>query len=1021
MKKSIRNAKFKLSKLSLVLFSAACISQVQAADNITPKQFLLQQVLSGEINYRDDLVEQALYRLDLIAPNDPDVIAARLRLALRKGNRILAEQLLEKLKQLAPDSEIYKQAQTTVSLSQPGTEQKLQQARLLAVAGKLLEAKKIYDELFQGDPPTPAHAVEYWSTVARIPVYEDEGVKHLQDLYLYLQKNNLIQSNKERNVSWVNSLQSTLSQLLNAEGDKAFKAGNLALAQKKYQLAVEYDSTNDFAVIGLGNVAYARKDYVTAEQEYKKADRLYPSGSIAVYGLIGIYRQQSPQKALNYLDSLPLNRQFKFKDIRRELQSDILQQQAERFVARKQWFEALQKYREASQLTPDSPWLAYHLAQVLHELKQDGKANDLLSSLAVKQHDNPKIIYIYALFLSSIKQDEKAINYLNQIPKKLWDKDIHDLAKRIEKELALKHANMAIDYAEKMRARGNKAGASAYLLKQPKMTIITLKLADWALEDGKANEALAYYREVRAAEPQNADALLGEIEALVAGKQLEEAYRLLQLEQPTEAKLDMNMQRRVANAWIAVGELNNAYTIFQRIKPQARVAPPGMMPSLIFRDAANLEQKLQQFQMARSDYADAMVQSGITSIYPRDNNTYTYLTRNHKDDDWLKRGIRSDAALLYRQQEVRITAEHDNWTLSGTGGTSKLTIRDDIVQADMPLYDGRAYARGDIVYVSAGNFATTNGVYFNNFGTCGINGCTTDIAQRARGFGGSVGWFDDRWAIDIGETPLGFDVVNTVGGVAYSGVFNHVGWTLAASRRPMSNSLLSLAGTRDPNTRIIWGGVVASGPSLSLSYDRGGSYGLWGFMDADQLTGKNVANNYRVRLMEGYYYKVINEDNTRMSVGVNNMLWHYQKDLSGYTLGQGGYYSPQSYVSFALPVDFRQRIANWSYEFGGSISWSTANNQNSWLYPLPYLFPPVTLAQNSIVTGGPNTGWGYTLLALVERRLGPHWTCGGVVNIQRTRDYTPSHMSIYLRYSLDGWMGDLDMPIRPLVPYANFS
>ncbi|CEG58688.1 cellulose synthase complex outer membrane protein BcsC [Legionella fallonii] len=1021
MKKPIRNVKFKLSKLSLVLFSAACISQAQAADSLTPKQFLLQQVLAGEANYRDDLVEQALYRLDLIAPNDPEVIVARLRFALRKGNRILAEQLLDKLKRVAPNSEIYKQAQINVALSQPEAGQKLQQARLLAVAGKLVEAKKLYDDLFHGDPPTLTLAVEYWSIVARIPELENEGVAHLQDLYLYLQKNNLIQNNRLSNVNWINSLQSTLSQLLNIEGDRAFKAGNLALAQQKYQLAVQYDSTNDFAVIGLGNVAYTRKDYVTAEQEYKKAERLYPSGSIAVYGLIGIYRRQSPQKALSYLDSLPLSKQFKFKDIRRDLQSDVLQQQAERFVARKQWFEALQKYRDARQITPDDPWLAYHLAQVLHELKQDEKANDVLLSLVAKQNNNPKVIYVYALFLSSIKQDEKAIAYLNKIPKKLWDKDSLDLAQRIEKELVLKHARMAMDYAQKMRDRGNKEGANAYLLKQPKMPMITLKLADWALEDGKINEALAYYREVRAAEPQNSDALLGEIEALVAGNHIKEAHRLLLVEQPSEASLDFNMQRRVANAWIAVGEANKAYMIFQRIKLQARIAPPGMVSSLVFRDAANLERKLQQPQLARADYAEAMVKSQITSIYPGDNNTYTFLTRNHKSDDWLKRGIRSEAAQLYRQREVRITAEHDNWTLSGTGGTSLLTIRDDIIQADMPLYDGRAYARSDIVYVSAGNFATNGGAFFNNFGTCGINGCFTDIAQRAKGLGGSVGWVNDKWAVDVGETPLGFNVVNTVGGIAYSGSFNHVGWTLAASRRPMSNSLLSLAGARDPNTGIIWGGVVASGPSLSLSYDRGGSFGLWGFMDADQLTGKNVANNYRVRLMEGYYYKLINEDNARMSIGINNMLWHYQKDLSGYTLGQGGYYSPQSYLSFALPVDFRQRIANWSYEFGGSISWSTANNQNSLLYPLPYLFPPVTLAQNSIVTGGPNTGWGYTLLALVERRLGPHWTCGGVVNIQRTRDFTPSHISVYLRYSLDGWMGDLDMPLRPLVPYTNFS
>src|SRR5580704_1261810 len=102
---------------------------------MTSKQFLLQQVLSSEVNYRDDLLEQALYRLELIAPHDPEVIAARLRLALRKGNRVLAAQLLEQLKQLVPNSEIYKQAQINAALFQPQADQKLQQARLLSVAG----------------------------------------------------------------------------------------------------------------------------------------------------------------------------------------------------------------------------------------------------------------------------------------------------------------------------------------------------------------------------------------------------------------------------------------------------------------------------------------------------------------------------------------------------------------------------------------------------------------------------------------------------------------------------------------------------------------------------------------------------------------------------------------------------------------------------------------------------------------------------------------------------------------------
>ena len=41
---------------------------------------------SGESTQREDLVRQSLYRLELIDPNNPDVIAARFRYLLRQGD-----------------------------------------------------------------------------------------------------------------------------------------------------------------------------------------------------------------------------------------------------------------------------------------------------------------------------------------------------------------------------------------------------------------------------------------------------------------------------------------------------------------------------------------------------------------------------------------------------------------------------------------------------------------------------------------------------------------------------------------------------------------------------------------------------------------------------------------------------------------------------------------------------------------------------------------------------------------------
>lgn len=70
-----------------------------------------------------------------------------------------------------------------------------------------------------------------------------------------------------------------------------------------------------------------------------------------------------------------------------------------------------------------------------------------------------------------------------------------------------------------------------------------------------------------------------------------------------------------------------------------------------------------------------------------------------------------------------------------------------------------------------------------------------------------------------------------------------------------------------------------------MSYDKGEANGIWSSLSADSLTGKNVEDNWRVRWMTGYYYKLINQNNERLTVGVSNMLWHYDKDLSGYSLG----------------------------------------------------------------------------------------------------------------------------------------
>jgi cellulose synthase operon protein C len=1088
---------FPLNRLALTLGLALLAAPAISAPVVSPEQWLLEQVRVGEASHQDDLVRQSLFRLELMDPQNPKVLSARLRLLLREGDQGKAQQQLEKIKQVAPGSDDYRQAELSLKIASPEMQQKLQQTRLLATAGRLDEARAQYDELFGGQPPTLDLAVEYWQLVARLPgqkaraqaqlqalnnqypgdvqlrlqlaqmAFEqgddaravglikqvaatNEGRSPAADLWLARIKDQpvgnasvdalqqfiatfdtgpqviaaqqelrrqeglladpryqarirgLAQIDKGGSTGAIASLKQALqatpndAEVLGAmglaysragnrqqaltmfqrakaaetdgynagkwnsliqtnsywlkieQGDKALKAGQFDQAEAAYQQAQRLDPRDPWAPVGLGDVAVARKNDPQAEQAYRRALTLERDNSSAQRGLANIYQRQSPQKALDYINSLPAASRAKLSDKQRGLQTDQLTAQAEKYVAERNWNQAANRYAEVLKLNPDDVWTTYHYAGALREGGDPAKADAVFAQFAVKHPSDAQQVYAYSLYLSGSDRNDAALRHLHTLPEARWDNNMREMAQRIRLDKTL----TAIDAS---LAAGNTAQAKQ------------------------------------------------------------------ELQQASLQGLSLNQQRRVAMAWLDVGETSRAASLLQPLKAAAASQPAGQDKALIYRNAANVEQQIGQPQLARQDYEQAMVASGITNKVPQDNDSYTRLTRNNSGDDWLKRGIRSDAHDLYRQQDVNFTVDTDSWTSSGTPGKSDLTANTTMFQADMPLYQGRGFLRADWVRMDAGTFDNENGNYEASFGTCSDQNCRSYRSQTANGLSLGAGWENDKWKGELGTTPLGFPVVNWVGGLAYSGDWGQTGWTTTVSRRPVSSSLLSFAGAKDPGTGTTWGGVIATGGSLGLSYDQGLANGVWADLSAHQLTGKNVEDNTRERLMGGYYYKVINEDNRRATVGLSSMVWHYQKDLSGYTLGQGGYYSPQQYFSVSVPVNYRQRTENWSWQLGGSVSWSRSSTSDQKRYPIQNLIPDSLPDKSAIETGSSGSGFGYTVQALVERRVSAHWTVGGGIDIQQAKDYTPSHFLLYARYSMSGWQGDLDMPPQPLVPYADFK
>ena len=125
--------KFTVNLLTLSL-GLALMPMAEAANSPQQKQ-LLEQVRLGESTQREDLVRQSLYRLELIDPNNPDVIAARFRYLLRQGDNAGAQKELDRLKGIAPGSSAYQSSRNTMLLSTPDGRQQLQQARRCVAAG----------------------------------------------------------------------------------------------------------------------------------------------------------------------------------------------------------------------------------------------------------------------------------------------------------------------------------------------------------------------------------------------------------------------------------------------------------------------------------------------------------------------------------------------------------------------------------------------------------------------------------------------------------------------------------------------------------------------------------------------------------------------------------------------------------------------------------------------------------------------------------------------------------------------
>lgn len=331
-------------------------------------------------------------------------------------------------------------------------------------------------------------------------------------------------------------------------------------------------------------------------------------------------------------------------------------------------------------------------------------------------------------------------------------------------------------------------------------------------------------------------------------------------------------------------------------------------------------------------------------------------------------------------------------------------------------YEQRWWLQADAVSVDAGKLSADFDTA-SSLGTLRAAGPTAARSftnEEQNGLAIGLGFVTDTFAADIGSTPLGFELPQVVGGFEWRPNVPDVAVSLGFSRRAVTSSVLSYAGMRDPVSGTRWGGVVQTGPYVDAGIYRE-RFSIAGALRFTEITGERVLDNQFFGARVGGDWKFYSQPHLRASLGLAINYWQYDHNLQNYTFGSGGYYSPQSYVSVALPLEVWGETHDWSYRLRVSVSHTNSEHDTIAAFPND---PALQAAAGSPVFGeDSSSSVSLSAYAAIERQLSPTWIAGAKIDIDRSDYYEPTVFMIYLRHAFAPWTTRIAVPPRPLQPY----
>ncbi|TYP63581.1 cellulose biosynthesis protein BcsC [Stutzerimonas stutzeri] len=673
------------------------------------------------------------------------------------------------------------------------------------------------------------------------------------------------------------------------------------------------------------------------------------------------------------------------------------------------------------------------LAQAYADAGDPMRAMTMMRDLLARSPDrNTGLTLQYIGVLLSADQDAEAASLMRTL-----QAEPLDAAQRWQYEDLL-HI-YRVRQADRLREQGDLVAAydmlSPALIQRPQDALANAALARMYTDSGTPAKALELYRPLLQRNPADAQLQLGAAEAATqagehgfADNAIQQALRL--------APADAEVLTAAANMYRRQGKTKQAAELLKQVVAQEkRQERAAYTATTVQQESTNpflglpgqTGQRLQAADpLAPVPTAPDRLASATSQLASQAGVAGNPFAVPPKPTD-PRANLSPAARALAEISEARSPYLVQGLQVSGNdseSGLGRLTRTEAPAEANLPMGNARIAVRVTPVALNASGIGEDAR---SRFGAGPLASADSPGSQKASGVGIGVAYAHEGIGLkaDLGTTPLGFLYDTTVGGVSLERPIGSTGnahWKAGASRRAVTDSLLSFAGTEDKRTGQQWGGVTANGVRGELGYDDG-NVGTYGYAAAHVLKGNNVSDNNRAELGGGVYWYLSNTEDQKLTLGASSTAFSYSENQSYYTYGHGGYFSPQTFFALSMPVSWSQRYERFSYQLKGSVGLQFIDQDDADYFPNDSDLQAAAsgvLGRPAVHAGSSKTSLGYSLYGAGEYRMTPNFVLGGHLGLDNAQDYRQWNTGLYLRYLFEDQTGPMALPISPYTsPYAN--